>query len=59
MSDAPLLWLGARDVAEAGGADIRAALAAMRRAESEMPAETSVRLGGPGEGQSRAYALPA
>ncbi len=64
--DAPLLWLGAGDVARAGGADIpaavadiRAALAALRRGDAEMPAETSVRLGGPEETQSRAYALPA
>lgn len=66
MSGAPLLWLGGRDVLAAGGAnipaaiaDIRTTLAALRAGDAEMPAETSVRLGGPGETQSRTYALPA
>ncbi len=66
MSAAPLLWVDGRDVLAAGGADIpaaiadiRAALAALRDGDAEMPAETSVRLGGAQETQSRAYALAA
>lgn len=62
----PLLWLDRHDVLAAGGADIhaaiddiRAALAALRAGDAEMPSEISVRLGGPNETQSRAYALPA
>lgn len=39
--------------------DIRAVLVALRAGDAEMPAETSVRLGPPGAGQARAYALPA
>ena len=60
----PLRFLSAADVAATGGldmvaalADIRAAVALWRAGAAEMPAETSVVLGG--TAQSRAYALPA
>ncbi len=60
----PLRFLSAADVAAAGGldtaaalADIRAAIALWRAGAAEMPAETSVALGG--SAQARAYALPA
>ncbi len=60
----PFRFLTQADVAAAGGldsraavADLRAALALWRAGDAEMPAETSVSLGG--SPQARAYALPA
>ena len=60
----PIRFLSGADVAAAGGldlgaaeADIRAAAALWRAGAAEMPAETSVALGG--SPQARAYALPA
>jgi ornithine cyclodeaminase len=61
-----LRYLGRADVIAAGGddmaaaiSDVRAALVLLRAGAAEMPAETSVRLGGPAERTARAYALPA
>ena len=62
MHPLPLRFLSRRDVRDAGGldvaaamADVRGALALWRAGDAEMPAEISVPLAAPG----RAYALPA
>ena len=64
MGGVALRFLNLADVAAAGGLEIGAAMAGLdaawglwRQGDAEMPAETSVSLGG--SAQARAYALPA
>jgi len=58
LSRSEVVAAGGEDIA-AAMEDVRRALALLRAGQAEMPAETSVRLGGPEVQRARAYALPA